>query len=630
MKHRKSYAMASLAILTVALMFTASALPLAFLAEEETVDELAAVIDDGTDEAIRWWLRVLPVTAPLMGIRDYFHLDSSRFDVSAGSDNVVKEFARNIDAQRSAEQLYNLLMLASNLVENDRQTWKLTNSYLNRASEISAGILWDENEIYDPDKILRYGGVYDAISTGNLNTSDILDQGISVSADLKSKWNATNYGGPLNIKLIWDGGNTGNATSTLYADFCTLAMATEDEYVVYLAQSSGEYASSTNSTVWAYTHNGSITPIGGGVVTPLTKGANDVSDLASGFYKLSPGTYGGPFMNSTSAEACKTAGIMGIVCDERYGYVSSAGDGISIFWNGTTVTSNTLDFEITGSDTVQTSAGSPFELVRTYSDYYGQLTELLYEASQAGQTMWSIAKAAHSSNIMLSPSSIIPHLSNVGITAEQSYAMYVLALDQLAQYNAVYGDDLKTGMMKVSSQSLDLYCHGSIHASDGTVIAENVIFSPYVYLKDWVIDRGEKATFNQNGIIMIWDVAASAHNWTMPTDTSGYESIIVEKGAYIVANEIFHGGESVQSILLEVDEIQRLAVFDAIDFGRDDAPHVLEASTLIMIIVLELGLIIALLGYIARMPGLIAIGGIVALIGFFASGWIAQFLLGRI
>ena len=91
-----------------------------------------------------------------------------------------------------------------------------------------------------------------------------------------------------------------------------------------------------------------------------------------------------------------------------------------------------------------------------------------------------------------------------------------------------------------------------------------------------------------------------------------------------------YAGECVPSVDLEVVSIERIAVFDEILFERSDTPPVLDASVLIMIIVLELGLILGLLGYITRMPAIIAGGVIIALIGFFASDWIAQFLLGRI
>ncbi|MDY0246613.1 MAG: hypothetical protein RBR26_06785 [Methanosarcina mazei] len=617
--------------LTAVLMLTVAAVPMA-AADEAGADPMvtAGLIDDGTSDAVKWWLRVIPASGWIMGIYDYYNQDNGRVDVGAGDSDAIKAYARNVDAQRSAEQQYNLLMVASDLVRNDAQTWKLTDAYLNRAAEIAAGTVWYEGAVFDADGILDYGGVYAAVSTGNLNTQDVLDRAITVSVDLRDEWDATNYGGTLQIQLIWDGGSTGNATTTLHADFCTLATVSGTNNVVYLSQTAADASTAENSTIWAYSGAGTITPIApGSTAVSLTKGANDVSSLPSGFYVLSPGTYGGPFMSSVSEIAAPVKGVMGIVCDDNYGYASSSGDEIEIFWDGTTIESTTLDYQITGCDEPQNSHGSPAALVCSYGEYYDQLTALLFEAAESAQVMWTISASTHTSNLLLSPSSLIPHLRNVGVDAEQSYAMYVMALDQLGQYNSAYGGVLKDGMTKISAQSLDLYCHGSIYAADGTAIAENVIFTPYVYLKDWTIYSGQNNTFGQDGMVMVWDAADTAAGWTVSSTAGNYQSIVVQKGAYILPDEVIYRGLEVPSLHLDVEEVQRISAFAELDWDRADAPKVLSASTLIMMIVVELGAIIALIGYIVRMPALIVIGLIVAVIGAVASDWIARVALGN-
>ena len=627
-KHRKT-AVATLAAMSVLLMLTITAAPLAAAdAPEEYPVETAGFVSDETQEGIKAVLRLMIGSPTLAWIYDYGQ--NTQLDIPAGDDDAIKAYARNVDAQRSAEQQYNLLMVASDLVRNDTQTWKLTDAYLNRAAEIAAGSVWYEGAAFAGDGILEFGGIYDAISTGNLSTQDALDRAVTVSVDLRDEWDATNYGGALQIRLIWDNGGTGNATATLHADFCTLATVTGTDNIVYLSQTVGDDASTKNSTIWAYTNAGTITPIAAGSsAIPLAKGANDVSSLPSGFYVLSPGTYGGPFMSSVSEKAAPVKGVMGIVCDDYYGYAFVSGDKIGINWNGTTVESNTLDFEITGCDTPQTSHGSPAALVRSYGEYYDQLTALLFEAAESAQVMWTISAKTHTSNLLLSPSSLIPHLKNVGVDAEQSYAMYVMALDQIGQYNNSYGGVLKDGMTKISAQSLDLYCHGSIYAPDGTAIAENVIFTPYVYLKDWTVYSGQNNTFGQDGMVMVWDAADTAVGWTAASTAGNYQSIVVQKGAYFLADEIIYGGAQVPSLHLDVEEVQRISVFEELDWDRSDAPKVLSASTLIMMIVVELGAIIALIGYIVRMPALIVIGLVVALIGVVASDWIARVALGN-
>ena len=147
-----------------------------------------------------------------MGVYDYMTRDSRGTVPPAGDDDAIKDYARDVDALRSAEQMYNLYGVSAGLVRGDTQTWSLAASYLNRAAEISAGSLWYEGATFDADAILEFGGVYESIGNGNRNTQEILDEAVRVSADLKRLWDDTSYGGSLNIELTWDG-STGHATS---------------------------------------------------------------------------------------------------------------------------------------------------------------------------------------------------------------------------------------------------------------------------------------------------------------------------------------------------------------------------------------------------------------------------------
>ncbi len=635
MKNSKLITILSLSV--VALLFTVSALPMVSVDDDknaETVPNLESFwgpSDEGTEQAVKWWLRVLPISGTIAGIFDYYdYTHNDRFPV-ASSDDAILQYAREIDAQRSVEQLYNLLMVASNLVSTDTQTWQLTATYLDRVAEISAAMYWDDSVVYDPNAVLEIAGVYALLAAGNLSTQDILDKAVQVSADLRAKWDATNYGGSLNIEGTWDGGDTGISTSRLYTDFLTLVMASVGKNVVYISQSTDDLASATNSTIWAYTNAGTITSVmpGSDPVT-LNLGANDISELSSGFYVLSSGTYGGPFLSAVSSDSATVTGATGLICDDTYGFAVTEGDKVRIFWDGAyRGVSSTLDFRITGDGISYTSYGSLLSLTLSYGAYMDQLSELLLEASIAAQTMWTITDTAKQSNILLSPSILMPHLTNVGIDAQQSYAIYVMALSQIAAYNTTYGEVLKDGMTQISAESLDLYCHGSVYDQYGNLVLENAILTPYTYLNDMKVSTG-KTLYNQDGLIMVWDMADTLVGWDMPTDTAAYEPMIMPQGAYLVLDEIVYAGEEVSTVTLEVVKVERIAAFDDILFERSDTPAVLDASTLVMIIVIELGIIIALIGYITRMPGLIAAGAIVALVGFFASDWIARFILGRI
>ena len=619
----KKYAKTAFALMSVALLATLTMSP-ALTYEAKA----APWIDEGTEQAIYWWLRVLPVTSQMTGVYEYLTLDKSVSPPPAGNDDAVKAYARDVDALRSAEQMFNIYGISASLVRTDTETWKLSAAYLNRAAEIGAGSLWYEGAVFDADAILEYSSIYESVGNGNRNTQEILDEAVRVSADLKSAWSSTSYGGPLNIELTWTGGSTGAASERMALDFMTLASATADRNIIYLTKTATQNAPDTARTIWAYTTTGSITPIAPGSASmPLSLGANDVGSLPSGFYKLSPGVYGGPFVSAVGENAAPVKGSAGIIKDNEYGYITAQGD-VSVYWKGAASTSATLDFRITGSSKVQTSLNAPLELVAAYAAYLDRLTALLYESASAAQVMWTISAKAHQSNMLLSPSSIIPHLTNVNVSPEQAYALYVLALDQLGQYNDAHGETLRDGMTKVSAQSLDLYCQGSIYAADGTAIAENVIFTPYIYVKDWTLYSGSMNTMTQDGLAMVWDKGKTAVGWGGPSTTNTYASLVLDKGAYMSIDEIHYKGELVPSLKMDVVSVEQIDVFKGIDWDRQDPPNVLSASTLIMIIILEAAAIVALLGYIIGLRELYIVALVLALIGILASEWVARIALG--
>lgn len=629
----KTNANRTLAVMSVILLASVAALPVLYEVEEAE----AAWFDDGTQQAIYWWLRVLPATSSIVGIYDYLTLDQRDQIPPAGDDDAVKTYARDIDALRSAEQMYNIYGIASSLVQSDTQTWKLTNSYLNRAAEVGAGDLWYSGAMFDGDDILEYAGVYESIGNGNRNTQEILDEAVRVSMDLKGVWNNTSYGSPLTIALNWGVGNTGACESRLALDFLSIAQVSGNDNIVYLTQTTTDNAPDTATSIWAYTTTGTITPIADGSPSmPLSLGANDISSLPSGFYRLSAGTFGGPFLPSVnSANAATVKGGVGIIKDDDFGYITVSDEAISVNdysrvsvnWDGRTDYTTSFDVNITGSSAVQTSLNAPFGMITSYIAYFDQLSSLLDEAAKSAHTMWSISSIANQSNILLSPSSIMPSLRDHNISPEQAYAMYVLALDQIGQYEASYGEVLRSEMTLMSPQSLDLYCQGDLHASDGSLVAADIIFSPYIYVGDWNIYSGERNIFGKTGMIMIWDEGDTLVDWEGPASSDNYGSVLMEKGQFIKVNEIVYKGEQTNHVRLQATSVDQIETFSGLDWDRIDPPAVLEASTLIMIILVEASIIIALIGYVTgqRMMYLIAL--ILLLVGILLPELIASVAL---
>ena len=334
-------------------------------------------------------------------------------------------------------------------------------------------------------------------------------------------------------------------------------------------------------------------------------------------------------MSAVNADAAPVRGAAGIIRDDKYGYITAQDDGqVSIYWDSNTVKSSTLDFRITGSSKVQTSLNAPLELVSAYSAYMDQLTARLFEAASAAHDVDHLghgAREQHPAVAVVDHTAPTRHqrVTGTGIRHVRAGARP----DRPVQHQPRRA--LKDGMTKISAQSLDLYCYGSIHAADGTVIAKNVIFTPYIYVRDWTIYSGEHNTMTQDGMVMIWDTGKdTAVGWGGPSTTDAYASLLLDKGAYMSIDEIHYKGELTPSLKLDVVSVEQMEIFSGVDWDRQDPPNVLNATTLIMIILLEAAAIVLLVGYIIGRYELYIVALVIALIGILASEWVARIALG--
>ena len=272
-------------------------------------------------------------------------------------------------------------------------------------------------------------------------------------------------------------------------------------------------------------------------------------------------------------------------------------------------------------------------LLHNYKDskYAGQMdvfADCVYKAAVAGQTMWMISANAGEANILLSPSSVSPDLVGIGIDANQSYAMYVSALSQMSAYYGAYGEQLKAGEVKISSESLDLYCHGSIYDADGVEIASDVVFTPYVYVSNMAVTSGTN-TFSQDGVIMIWDWGTGGLSGWDASDAESHNVVVMPKGASFVADEIVYHGEAAQSVQLTVKEIQRTeGLQDIVRNSIEDPESAGDWSVLAVLIMVELAAIFAIAGYAFRVPVLYILAAVSAAVGLLAGDWVLDLLVG--
>lgn len=421
----------------------------------------------------------------------------------------VNEYAQMVKSQSIIKMINVVSSLSSKLVSNDKETWALTESYLNRMAEISTSTLWSKDanaDLNDLNAILTHAGLYDIISKGNGNTQSALDWGIYQSMDelITLYNNKQQLYKDISAGFTWNG-HTGDYRTNQHMtlDFETICKVKSSQYsTAYLDL---DYSSNLDISIGKiesvgtiYSDGGAIRPLGSSGWTSIGDGQLSIQELkdaghTSGWYQLQEGhTYAGPFYPSMNANSAPCSGGAVLIFGNDVGFITVQEDGaLHMAYNGQSdidIGFLSVSYKY-GSDTLytggDTSAGSDYfankggedtllkELISAYAAYYAQLYDRLSSASNAAHLMWRIQSEARSSNIFLSPSSIIPQVKELGYDEDVAYILYRAALDESAHWYETYGKVLHDGQLTLSQESLRLNFTGAVYDRNGDKISVN-------------------------------------------------------------------------------------------------------------------------------------------------------------
>lgn len=615
----KAYLKTMIAVLTAILAVSMTATPVC--AAEASPIETGGPIEDARDAL---------GTVILVNMNFQWALGNSILDLigygkqstpGLGSSDEVKKFAKEISMSDTAAAITLFTGTVSTLVDNNTQTWSLAQSHLNRAAEISAGSKWTKGSAYDPASTLRFASVYSLLANGMYNTSYALDYGFNGLGDgMITYWSEEGWSSDITTSIVWTGGYMAPDTELT---FNTAAIVTADQEngMVYLSTDGKD-------TVIFSDLGGTISSQDGTVLSTVVPGKNTVN-LPDGFYRLSQGTWAGQFlpyavMADTQDHAIVSGGVV-IHNGSETAFVTVTDEGLRIASAGKLYTSSDLEYRFSSSGKVYEA--SVADAVRSFSEQTDMMSECIVRAAVAGQVMWTLSARAGSANILLSPSSISPNLTNLGFDADQSYALYVSALSQISSYYASYGEILDAGQVKISAESLDMYCYGSIHSQDGTVVAKDVVFTPIVNLHNMTVTRGAVNTFGETGMIMVWSSSVDSLDGFAQSDERSHTAVIMPEGSYFVPSEMRYSGQDVQTVKLTVKEISRTSGLEKLVRHTIPQPKQIDATAMMAIVLIELACILALVGYTFRMPIMFAASAIVGAIGLFIPGIIVRLVL---
>ncbi|MBQ7702413.1 MAG: hypothetical protein IJT54_08445 [Candidatus Methanomethylophilaceae archaeon] len=566
-----------------------------------------------------------------------------------GDPDSVGEYAQMVKSKSIIKMINVVSSLSTKLVANDKETWSLTESYINRLAEISASTLWNSDastDLQDPNAILVYAGIYDLIAKGNGNTQSALDWGMYHSMDelIALYQNDQQLYRDITASFIWSGHfNDFRSNQHMTLDFETISKVTSSSNsIVYLDL---DYMSNLDIETGLSTSAGKIYCSGIGAIRSLeSNGWTNINGslslsvlknqgLSSGWYQLREGyTYAGPFYPSMNGNSAPCSGGAVLVNGSDVGFLTIQDGNLYLSYNGgndTNVSYLTVAYRFS-DNTVYTGGGSSNsyysciyendvmlkDLISAYSVYYAELYERISSASSAAHLMWRISGDARSSNIFLSPSSVIPQIRELGYDEDMAYVLYRAALDESAQWYENYGKVLNDGEVTLSEESLKLTFSGKVFDKSGNVTSvSDTSFIPVVYLKDYVLTEGRNE-FDDNAGILIGVQTGSIYYMTF--------------GSYFTVNDngIVYDGRTVGSVTLHVKGVEEIGIHDLNKPTDPTVPSVKSGDVLCAIIMVEFGAIIALVSLLFRAPIGIAIGAVLAILGIVFSGTIADILLG--
>lgn len=625
--------------------------PLSILAmqnDEENSD--AGIIDDTLNGVTGTLTRVL-VVAPMM----YVKVLLGDLGSGSGDENVPTtstEGETNAELRRTYAQMEQTnYTTASNffsqLVTNEAQMWTYLKSYFDTQAENAAAAYWTDSKSFDADNILLLSGMIDNVSTYYYNVASTWDSfSLSWSEYHNQFWSssaATNIYGN-NMTLSWMVGDNSISWSSTEPAWSSLKMAvtpSSNSNIAYISTYDEESMNSNANDMYVFGNSSTYTiqNLSTGQHYTLSSGVNDTRNvlvtgtsgttaLPSGYYKFASGaTYVGNIQSSLDSNGMTSTAAMILYNGSSYSAITVGNSGFDLLTTDTTSKNNSaVKLKITytnASNEIQTITADIGKILTAYNTVNEKINDAMRSAIQKAQVCWMVYDDLGSASKYVHPSMITSGLNQENdLSTEQLYNMYVLAMQEIAHYSG----DLSSDNLKVSEESLNLYCYGNIYYNDQLYI-ENAVFTPMVYLNNQSLSVQDGLEWRADGLIVIWDSGVSdLASWTGTTNKMSQVETSSQSMYSFDIKSIRYNGESVTSVDLTVVTWDKLGL---IDWDVTPHPFVIDYTDLsnyIMIILILAGCCVGLMGWMFKSPILLIIAGILVIVGIFLSDSITRLI----
>lgn len=523
---------------------------------------------------------------------------------------------RMAEAEKTQIAIYNSIEMADSGLTMDAAVWGFTNAYWQRSVELITASDWNAGAAYNAEQILKKSAVAENMDNLYYSWQHILDSHFWTHRDVRSLW--TGDYAPLQMGYAHDGG-TVYADGQIYVDTLSRVLPSTGSDRVYLSATMPEDANLSTSGKIYVNGTGRITYDNGQVIN-LTTGTYDLSTFRSGYCTLSGAEFFGPFLPAPDNGA-DIQGAMALITGTKTLF-AYADDGIKIRDGNEITTSSSLEYEITypNKDGITQTLNADLGKVLTGWDKIIEgMEHTVAASSDVSWAAYQLYETMGSANPLVSVAALMPNLTNVTMTKEQIYAMNVLALMQISKWLGMTSAPMTSADLMISEESMDLVCTGTIKASDGTVVAEDVVFTPYAYIRDQMVRVGS-SLWTQPGMALVWGRAAS---WTGETDLTSMSLVTLDVGMTLEVESMEYLGVPVESLILDVKEMIVVAN-KYLDEHPDPTPvpQPVDLTLLVQILFFTIAALAAVVGFYTRNPVILLIAVAIALVAYFAAPWL--------
>lgn len=570
---------------------------------------------------------------------------------SAGDNEEIYKLAREMYATGRMDAINTTMWMATSMLPADTSLWAHTTNYWARNSELVVAALWSENGTFRADKVYELTLMRENIENYIYDWQTAIDKNYNNNFDARNYFSGDCYG-TLEYSIVWDQGSiraSNDGDIPFIFDITQIVQNAEIGQYVWIdcngKDDGGSYAG-TSQTLYNF-GTGALTltkmsvldgdSVGNTISVP-GKSSISLAGKTDGLYRIdSPdASFAGPVTRSATDNSANVGGALVIQSGSEMIYAIPDGEVLNIYTLDGLVYSNStmrINLSYAGTNSGVCSSdicdGTGTNLIRDWDKLLRQIFEVQKRSIDAGEAIWGIFDVAEESNSLLSPSSVTSSVVDVNLSPVEQQSIYMQAMIQIADYWENNGDKLTEAEFTTTLESTDLVVYGDLYYN-GDLWMENVIFTPYLTVSsEQVLTVGEMTDWSGPGFAMVWAQEENYGYWDKRT-TAGEQLLISLDSSYSIdVKRIEKEQKSIDTITLAPTVIKKFSKDPVSPTPPATPPKVLDASTLILAILIELAAILFLICYIFGQPvtGLI-LALIVLAVAVICPDIIASVLLG--